>query len=280
MVDWDSPFKGTFSQATSTFNFNRFDDAFEVVNTYYHIDVFMRYMNVTLGVPVQPYQYATGVQFDAHGFSGADNSSYSSGTGRLRFGEGGVDDAEDADVVIHELGHGIHDWVTMGGLSQVNGLSEGVGDYFAQSYSRSFGQWDPMDAAYHYVFSWDGHNSFWSGRTTNYGGVYPGSLTGSVHTDGQIWATCLMKIWDELGRETTDTIHLEGLAMTNSSTNQQDAAAAVLQAAVDRGLSGTDLSTIATIMQGCGYTVEVPGGIFSDGFEDGDLLAWTTSVGG
>ena len=41
-----------------------------------------------------------------HGFNGADNSSYSPGTGRLQFGEGGVDDAEDSDVVHHELGHG------------------------------------------------------------------------------------------------------------------------------------------------------------------------------
>ena len=280
MVDWDSPFKGTFSQASDTFNFNRFDDAFEAVNTYYHIDVYMRYMNETLGVTVEPYQYSTGVQFDAHGFSGADNSSYSTGTGRLRFGEGGVDDAEDADVIIHELGHAIHDWVTMGGLSQVNGLSEGVGDYVAQSYSRSFGQWDPADAAYHYVFSWDGHNSFWGGRITNYTAVYPGDLTGAIHTDGQIWATCMMQIWDAIGRETTDTIHLEGLAMTNSSSSQQDTAAAVLQAAVDRGLSGSDLTTITTILQGCGYAVTLPGIIFSDGFENGDILSWSASVGG
>ena len=63
----------------------------------------------------------------------SDNSFYSSSSGSLVFGEGCVDDAEDADVIIHELGHGIHDWITQGGLSQVNGLSEGTGDYFAQS---------------------------------------------------------------------------------------------------------------------------------------------------
>ena len=44
-------------------------------------------------------------------------------------------------VIIHELGHAIHDWVTGENLSQVNGLSEGTGDYFAQSYSRAYGLW-------------------------------------------------------------------------------------------------------------------------------------------
>jgi len=87
---------------------------------------------------------------------GDDNSYYSNG--RLVFGEGGVDDAEDADVVLHELGHGLHDWLTNGSLSQVQGLSEGCGDYWAQSYSRSLGQWPLSAPAYNWMFSWDGHN--------------------------------------------------------------------------------------------------------------------------
>ena len=32
------------------------------------------------------------------------------------FGQGGVDDAEDMDVILHELGHGLHDWITNGNL--------------------------------------------------------------------------------------------------------------------------------------------------------------------
>ena len=276
ITDHDAPFKGLFTQDSPSFISDRVGDLFEAVNVYYHIDTFMRYMNFTLGVAVHPYQYPGGVQADPHGFNGADNSSYNSGTGRLRFGEGGVDDAEDADVIIHELGHGIHDWVTSGSLSQVTGLSEGVGDYFAQSYSRAFGQWTPADPPYHWVFNWDGHNPFWPGRITNYGAVYPGGLTGSIHTDGQIWSTCNMRIWDAIGRELIDTAMLEGLAMTNSSTNQEDAAQAVLQAAVDMGYPGGDLVTMGTIYQSCGYLVEVPGLIFTDGFESGDVSAWST----
>ena len=70
----------------------RSSDDFEPENDYYHIDTFMRYINDTLGVPVTPYQYVGGVRYDPHGFSGADNSHYLSGTGVLAFGDGGVDD--------------------------------------------------------------------------------------------------------------------------------------------------------------------------------------------
>ena len=93
------------SQPSSTWDFTRFADAFEAVNGYYHIDTFMRYINETLGVSVMPYQYTTGVQFDPHGLNGADNSHYISSTGRIAWGEGGVDDSEDPDVILHELVH-------------------------------------------------------------------------------------------------------------------------------------------------------------------------------
>lgn len=277
VTDWDSPYKGDFSQASDTFAVTRQTDAFEAVNGYYHIDTFMRYINEELGVTLHPYQYSGGVQFDPHGWGGADNSSYSSNTGRLTFGEGGVDDAEDADVLIHELGHGIHDWVTAGGLSQVTGLSEGCGDYLAVSYSRSYGQWTPADPQYNWVFSWDGHNPFWPGRNTAWvnSHPWPTGLVGQIHTDGQIWAGCMLRVWDAVGREQSDRAFLVGLGMTNSGSNQNDAAHAVLQASVDLGYPEDDVVAIATSLASCGYTVEVPGPMFDDGFESGDTSEWS-----
>lgn len=257
IMEFESPNYGSFGQATSSFVFTRFDNPFEAANVYYHVDRYMRYINETLGLSVMPFQYAGGVQCDPHGLSGADNSHYIPSTGRLAWGEGGVDDSEDADVIIHELGHGLHDWVTGGSLSQVNGLSEGTGDYFAQSYSRAYGQWTPADPAYHWTFSWDGHNTFWGGRITNYGATYPGGLTGSIHTDGQIWATSLMHVWDDIGQGATDAAVLEGLAMTNSSSSQDDAAQAVLQAAINLGYDSTQLSSFVTRFQNTGYSISL-----------------------
>jgi subtilisin-like proprotein convertase family protein len=268
IVDFEAPAKGLFTQPSTTFNFDRAADAFEAVNCYFHIDHIMRHINLTLGIPLTPFQYVGGVRYDPSGLSGADNSHYIPSSGQMAFGEGGVDDAEDADVVIHELGHGIHDWLTSGSLSQVNGLSEGTGDYICQSYSRSLGQWASNEAPYNWTFSWDGHNEFWAGRITNYGALYPGGLTGAIHTDGQIWATCLMRIWNDIGRNQTDKAVFEGLAMTNSSTNQNDAAQAVLQAAVAMGYSNAEISAMASRMQATGYTVSVGVDYVASSFSD------------
>ena len=278
-VDWDNPFKGCFFQTSSAWSFTRSEDAFEAANVYYQIDTYMRYLNDTLGLAIEPHQYPGGVQYDPHGFNGADNSSYNSGSGRLRFGEGGVDDAEDADVVIHELGHGLHDWATGGGLSQVEGLSEGIGDFAAAEYSRAFGHWGPGDPQNQWVFSWDGHNPFWSGRVTNWTDTrtYPIHLVGQVHTDGQFWSSCNMQVWDAIGRDATVTAHWEGIKMTNGGTNQLAAAQAVVQAAVDLAYDPADVDQIVTIYQGCGYAIVVPP-IFEDGFESGDTLAWSMTI--
>jgi hypothetical protein len=260
VVDFESPNNGLFAQASSNFSFSRDDAEFEAVNCYYHIDGSMRYINDTLNITLMPYQYSGGVQYDPHGLNGADNSYYTSGSGRLAFGEGGVDDAEDADVVLHELGHGIHDWATAGNLSQVNGLSEGSGDYWATSYSRSLGHWMPSDAEYNWMFTWDGHNPFWNGRITNYSALYPGGLVGQIHTDGQIWATTLMRIYDIIGREKVDKAFLEGLVMTGSSTGQQDAAIAVRQAAIDMGYTCADIDVFTQEFTATGYVLPaIPG---------------------
>ncbi len=254
ITEWEPPTKGLFSQASSNFNFNREDDGFEATNTYYHIDYSMRYLNVTLGCNIMPRQYSGGVQYDPHGEGGADNSHFNSGTGEIVFGEGCVDDAEDSDVIHHELGHGLHDWVTNGGLSQVEGLSEGCGDYWAGSYNRGLGQWTPADPQYYYMFNWDGHNECWPGRLLNVTG-YPGALGGGVHADGQLWASCLMSMWDAVGQQDLDKAFWEGLGMTNATANQNDAAVAVYNAAINMGYSSSDIIAMHSGFTACGYTM-------------------------
>lgn len=250
--DFEAPFTGLHTNPTSDFHFTRSHDTFEAVNTFFHIDQSMRYINLDLGIPLMPYQYTTGVKFDPHGLNGDDNSHYITSTGSLAFGDGGVDDAEDFMVVTHELGHGIHDWVTSGGLSQVEGLSEGCGDYWAASYLRSTAYWTPANPAYNWVFIWDGHNPFWDGRITNYTAHYPEGLTGQIHTDGQMWSSSLMSIYDLIGREPTDRNFLEGLAMTNGSSGQVDAANAfIVSDQINYG--GIHIQDITDVFMARGY---------------------------
>lgn len=251
----ETPSTGLFTQATNQFLFNRNEQGFEAVNAYWHLDQSMRYVNETLNIVCKPTTNGGILMFDPHGLDGDDNSYYSNG--QLVFGEGCVDDAEDADVVLHELGHGIHDWITNGNLSQVQGLSEGCGDYWAQSYSRSLNQWPSTSPAYNWMFSWDGHNECWGGRITNYTVLYPG--TGAIHTRGQIWASALMRIYDKIGKEKTDRAFLEGLSMTGSNTNQQSAAIAVRQASLDMlgqfGFSCADINTMTLEFTAAGYVL-------------------------
>lgn len=267
--EWESPNDGDCPiQASSDFDFTRSELSFEAVNGYYHLDTFLRYVNETLGVAAMPRHYAGGVRYDAHGENGADNAHYGSATDELVFGEGGVDDAEDGDVLVHELGHAIHNWVTDGGLSQQQGLSEGTGDYLAVAYSHDFpNQWTPADPAYYWVFSWDGHNPIWPGRITNYQlqRTYQ-NLPSAIHTAGQYWASCNHRARDVLGGLAMDKAFLEGLSMTTSSSNQKAAAQAVINAAAALGYSQAQIDAIGVAYNsgntggntGCTYDVTVP----------------------
>ncbi len=273
--DWDSPFGGVNdcpTPATPSFNATRASQLFEAPNVYFILDKEMRYLNETLGVTVVPNTVPGGVRFDPHGVGGDDNSSFTPSTDRLTFGEGAVDDAEDADVIIHELGHGLHDWITNGGLSQVQGLSEGVGDYFANSYNRADGNWGPTDPEWFWTFQWDGHNEFWGGRVTNWnvGRSYPSNIGSGVHQQGQYWASCNMIAWVAIGRDLMDTAMLRGLAMTSGSSNQKVAAQAVITAAAAMGYTSAQIQGIASAYNtSCNYAVTVPqlDVIFKGGFE-------------
>ena len=277
--DWDPPMGGVNdcpTPATPDFSATRASQLFEAPNIYHLIDKQMRYLNLTLGVTVVPNSVAGGVRFDPHGWNQQDNSSFTPATDRLTFGEGGVDDAEDSDVVLHELGHGLHDWVTNGGLSQVQGLSEGVGDYFANSYNRSTGYWTPADPQWFWMFQWDGHNQYWSGRVTNWhtNHSWPGNLGSGIHAQGQYWASCNMVAWTAIGRDKMDKAMLRGLAMTSRSSNQQVAAQAVITAAATmgsaQGYTPADIAAIgAAYNTSCTYNVTIPQTdiIFQNGFD-------------
>ena len=250
--DFEAPFTGLHTNPTSDFFFTRSNKSFEAVTAYYHVDNAMRWINNTLGISLHPFQYTGGVRFDPHGLNGDDNAHYIPSTGQIAWGDGGVDDAEDCGVILHELGHGLHDWLTNGSLSQVQGLSEGCGDYWASSYIRSTGYWTPSDPAYNWVFIWDGHNPIWPGRITNYPAHYPEGLTGVIHTDGQMWASSLMSIYDLIGRNATDKNFLTALSMTNSGSNQQDAANAFISAD-QLNYGGSNLVHIIPVFADRGY---------------------------
>ena len=135
----------------------------------------------------------------------------------LRFGKGGVDDAEDAEVILHEYGRAIHFSQNFAFASEEAGaISEGLGDYWAVTVanvvSRTLGvpEREPLAC----VADWDS-TSYTSSvphclRRVDTDLHYPADLNGEVHHDGQIWSRALWDIRQALGNVKADTIILQG----------------------------------------------------------------------
>src|SRR4051794_5410126 len=94
--------------ATNTFTYHRNDDRFEQVMAYYWITQAQRYIQ-SLGFGTGTYppvnEQSQRVRINQ---LGADNSfATDHPVQELRFGKGGVDDAEDAEVILHEKAHAL-----------------------------------------------------------------------------------------------------------------------------------------------------------------------------
>src|SRR3954469_10445550 len=66
---------------------------------------------------------------------GGDNSFYRNGTSKLTItvGKGGVDDGEDAEVIVHEYGHSVQDDQVpgFGSSLEAGSIGEAFGDYLS-----------------------------------------------------------------------------------------------------------------------------------------------------
>jgi Zn-dependent metalloprotease len=141
---------------------------------------------------------------------GGDNSFYREGTGKLTItlGKGGVDDAEDAEVIVHEYGHSVQDNQVpgFGSTPEAGAIGEGFGDYLAVTVSEHFAptadepcvaDWDSISytaTTPHCLRRVDGNKH------------YPEDLADEVHADGEIWSRALWDIHRALGAKRADTI--------------------------------------------------------------------------
>lgn len=173
---------------------------FEAVNILYHISRVREGM-ATLGFGNL---FDTAISIDPHGYSG-DQSMFTFHNGKpvLKFGDGGVDDAEDADVIIHEYHHAVLEDASPGAYNGAEKIAtdEGSCDYFAKTWNVRLDSFHAAD-----VFPWDGHNPFFTGRTIISQKKYPADMTGSVHRNGEIWSSALWEIRHEIGRDAADKL--------------------------------------------------------------------------
>jgi zinc metalloprotease ZmpB len=202
---------------TNTFRYTRHQDEFEQVMAYYWITEAQKYIH-SLGFGETRRGINNRPQAVRINQWGQDNSfATDHPKNELRFGKGGVDDAEDAEVILHEYGHAIHFAQNFSFASEDAGaISEGFGDYWAVTVSdvvaSSLGvpEREPLPC----VADWDS-TSYTSTvphclRRVDTNLHYPADLNGEVHHDGQIWSRALWDIRNRIGNVRADTVILQG----------------------------------------------------------------------
>ena len=220
--------KGGLAQSkNNTFVYQRANDKFEQVMAYYQVNQTQEYIH-SLGFSDVN---SESQDFSINTFEG-DNSFYSPADDMITMGEGGVDDAEDAEVIWHEYGHAIQDDVVpgFGETIEAGSIGEGFGDYWAVTMSIPVSKNFELPC----VMDWDA-TSYTStephclrrtdtGKTTD-------DIVGEVHDDGEIWSNALWDIHKALGRTKANRVILEGTFHYAPDTTFADAAKATVQTA-------------------------------------------------
>jgi hypothetical protein len=225
---------------------------FEEVMVYYHVDAARRYLE-GLGYRGARAIFREAVRANVNG-TRDDNSWYSPTDRMLTFGTGDIDDAEDAETILHEFGHAIQDAICpdFGQSAESAAMGEGFGDYFAASLCES-----KKPARYATsVMSWDGLFAGLAGRLDppclrrvdgkmTYSDFDP---RGDEHDNGQLWSAALWEVRQLLGREKGDRVILESHFQLDGFTTFARGARAILDA--DRNLeNGRHVAALTRIFR-------------------------------
>ncbi len=145
---------------------------------------------------------------------GGDNSFYRPGTSKLTItlGKGGVDDAEDAEVVVHEYGHSVQDDQVpgFGSTLQAGSIGEAFGDYLAVEVGPRGGRPATAGGVPRRPASPTGTRRPTPAVATVSehclrrvdGNKTVADVVGEVHADGEIWSAALWDIRNALSAAT------------------------------------------------------------------------------
>jgi Zn-dependent metalloprotease len=193
--------------------FHRDSDQFEQVMGYFWVTTAQHYIqHLGFGSTLPPVNQR---QIELRiGQYGGDNSFFKDNKTNITFGKGGVDDAEDAEVIVHEYGHSVQDsQVTGFGTTPESGaIGEAFGDYLAVAVT-SWATGQPTKTPEACVADWDS-TSYTSTtphclRRLDGTKHYPEDIVGEVHADGEIWSRALWDIRQQLGDVKASTLIID-----------------------------------------------------------------------
>jgi hypothetical protein len=243
-LDGSGTLSGTYAKvisetgpaATATadgFTYTRDDDRFEQVMGYYWVTQAQRYLqSLKLKAPVNARQQLLRInQY------GGDNSFYREGSSKLTItlGKGGVDDAEDGEVIVHEYGHAVQDDQVpgFGSTLEAGSIGEAFGDYLAVEVSNAVTGNTFQQPC---VADWDS-TSYTRGpihclRRIDSTKHYPADVVGEVHADGELWSAALWRARQAIGdAATADRIIVNAQFAFTPGISFRDAALATIAAA-------------------------------------------------
>ena len=196
---------GTPAQRSADgFVYTRDDDRFEQVMGYYWVTQAQRYLqSLKLQGPANARQQLLRInQY------GGDNSFYREGSSKLTItlGKGGVDDAEDGEVIVHEYGHAVQDDQVpgFGSSLEAGSIGEAFGDYLAVEVSNAVTGNTFQQPC---VADWDS-TSYTAGpvhclRRIDGTKHYPEDVVGEVHAEGEMWSAALWSARQAIGDAAT-----------------------------------------------------------------------------
>jgi zinc metalloprotease ZmpB len=176
---------------------------FQDVMVYHHVDRCQEYLQSDLGlvgvadfsIPVDP--------------QGGEADSSSGSASELVFGGGGVPDAADAMVILHEYGHALQDAVNPG--SNVNNYSSGVAEGFADFLAAAYydDKHRPVNPPTRGIlFSWNFNPIDVPNKARHYDHRAPANTgvwqQGGGYDKGALWASAMFELYRKLGGDSPD----------------------------------------------------------------------------